>query len=735
MKILNLWVVPMFLFMSLLQAQNTFRAKIYDKGTLEELIGANAVVKGTTQGAMSNLEGLVEIKNLPNGSVEIEFSFIGYETITRSFELPQKSVAKVYLVQEESTLDEIIVQGTRSNKTIANLPTRVEVLTDEIEEAALMDPSKIAHLLMHSTGIQVQTTSATSNTANVRIQGLDGRYAQILKDGLPLYGGFSGSLSIMQIPPLDLKQVEFIKGGASTLYGGGAISGLINLISKTPENEETVLHVNYSDIGAFDINAFAARKYGPVGFTVLLQRNSHALYDADGDGFSDMPELVKYNFNPKLFFHLGKKTKMEIGGTFMEETRQGGDMSLIRNSLAPSTEHFYRELNEVKRYTTQFQIEHNFNNNEKITLRNSINFFDRVMKIRSNFSDDEYRFEGRQIASFSEFSYFKSWGESVFITGLNYYTDFFAERQQIGATTSRDEGLATIGAFANYTTDFGKKLSMEAGLRTDYVPELKAFVLPRISFLYKYNPHWSSRVGFGMGYRNPSIFNQEAELLGYKDVAAIDYTQKKAEESYGFNADVSYRTVFFEELSVNFNHMFFYTYLDNPLILQGDLNSGWQFVNAQGYTYSAGFETSLRLGYKDWMLFAGYTYTDAQNVFNGERMVLPLTPVHSLKTDLMYEIKDKWRIGADAEFKGPQTTMDLETGFTREVPTFWVFGLMVERTFKKKYSVYINAENFLDARQTRFENLASGPFGTPQFTEVWAPLDGRFFNAGFRVKF
>lgn len=94
----------------------------------------------------------------------------------------------------------------------------MEVLTEEIDEASTMDPSKIAHLITHSTGIQVQQTSATSNTANVRIQGLDGRYTQMLKDGFPLYGGFSGSLSIMQIPPLDLRQVEYIKGSASTLY-------------------------------------------------------------------------------------------------------------------------------------------------------------------------------------------------------------------------------------------------------------------------------------------------------------------------------------------------------------------------------------------------------------------------------------------------------------------------------------------------------------------------------------
>ena len=92
-------------------------------------------------------------------------------------------------------------------------------------------------ILNESTGIQTQQTSATSYNAGIRIQGLEGRYTQLLRDGYPLYSGFAGGLSLLQIAPLDLKQVEVIKGAASTLYGGGAIAGIINLVSKTPGNE------------------------------------------------------------------------------------------------------------------------------------------------------------------------------------------------------------------------------------------------------------------------------------------------------------------------------------------------------------------------------------------------------------------------------------------------------------------------------------------------------------------
>src|SRR5690606_16234400 len=135
-------------------------------------------------------------------------------------------------------LEEVIISSTRGRRSIDDVPTRVETLSgEELEEKGNMKPGDIRMLLNETTGIQTQQTSATSYNSSIRIQGLDGKYTQLLKDGLPLYSGFSGGLSLMQIVPLDLKQVEVIKGASSTLYGGGAIAGLVNLVSKTPEEE------------------------------------------------------------------------------------------------------------------------------------------------------------------------------------------------------------------------------------------------------------------------------------------------------------------------------------------------------------------------------------------------------------------------------------------------------------------------------------------------------------------
>lgn len=722
-----IWILFAAFYMPCALGQNTFQAVVLDSASGEPLPGTAVVVKGTTNGDLTDSNGKVSLSNIPSGKQTIVFQYIGYKKLELSYSFPLSEVQTVRMHSDNEHLDVILIEGTRSNKSIANIPTRVEVLTEEIDEASTMDPSKIAHLITHSTGIQVQQTSATSNTANVRIQGLDGRYSQILKDGFPIYGGFSGSLSIMQIPPLDLRQVEYIKGSASTLYGGGAISGLINLISKEPAKEETLLHLNGSQIGAFDINAYVSRKIGKLGFTLLGQRNTHRAFDADADGFSDMPQLSKYNLNPKLFVYFNEATHLSLGGTFTEERRQGGDMNLMENQY-PDANHFYRETNEVSRSTTQLKLSHNLSNHRQLTLRNSFNIFHRALAITPSNLLEEYRFAGQQISSFSEVSYSQKHKENFFITGLNFYTDQFNE-DSLQSSVLRNEGFKTLGGFANYEAEIGSRLAFEVGFRGDYVFDQSFYALPRTSMLFKWTEKLSTRIGFGMGYRNPTIFNQEAELFGYQNILPIDKSRVKAEQSYGGNFDVGYKTPLGDKIFLSFNQMFFYTRLENPIVLDSAGASGnYQFINTDGFMRSYGGETFFKLGFYDFVLFVGYTYTHATNEFNGMSKNLTLTPRHSIKGDLLYAIPGAWRIGMDYEYKSAQ---NLSNGSLSR--SFWTFGVVVERMWKE-YTFFGNVENYTNVRQTNFQSMRSGPYNTPQFTEVWAPLDGFVFNAGIKVR-
>ena len=298
---MKLFCTTLFVYCSLsLFSQNTFKARVIDEETKEPLIGASALVKGTTLGATTDTNGYLEIKNIPDGKQDIEFRYLGYKTKEKEVSFPIKSdqAFEIDLKPEETNLSEIVVSATRSSRSISDIPTRIEtIVAGELEERSVMQPGNIKMLLTESTGIQTQQTSATSASTSIRIQGLDGKYTQLLKDGFPLYSGFASGLSILQIPPLDLKRVEVIKGSASTLYGGGAIAGLINLVTKEPtEKREISFLVNANQTKALDLSGYYGERFKKWGVTLFTARNSQVAFDRNDDGFSDIPKYTRYTF-------------------------------------------------------------------------------------------------------------------------------------------------------------------------------------------------------------------------------------------------------------------------------------------------------------------------------------------------------------------------------------------------------------------------------------------------------
>jgi iron complex outermembrane receptor protein len=174
--------------------------------------------------------------------------------------------------------------------------------------------------------------------------------------------------------------------------------------------------------------------------------------------------------------------------------------------------------------------------------------------------------------------------------------------------------------------------------------------------------------------------------------------------------------------------MFFYNVIRSPILLNSDSLGTLSYNNFDGNTVSSGFESQIKLTLWKFTWFFGYTYTDAS--LSGDNSVsrLPLTPRHSIKGDLLFVIENKWRIGWDYEYKSEQL---LSSG--RITRTLFTTGVVVERTLNN-FVLFINAENFTDTRQSRYESLMSFPNQTPQFTDVWAPLDGFFFNGGLKIK-
>ncbi|WP_068599441.1 TonB-dependent receptor [Vaginella massiliensis] len=704
-------------------AQNTFKAVIKDSEKKEPLMGVTAQVTGTTIATISDENGQIILTGIANGLQEIQFSYIGFAQRTDSFNFPLEDTApiEILLYEQSEDLEEIVISSTRSTRTIQNIPTRIEFIgSEELDEKGNMKAGDIRMLLAESTGIHVQTTSPTSANASIRIQGLDGRYTQILKDGFPIYSGASSGLGLLQIPPLDLKQVEVIKGSTSTLYGGGAIAGLVNLISKTPTEERDLrFHLNGTSGRGLDINGFYGQKFKKIGTTIFASHNRNGAYDPAQIGLSAIPQFERYVLNPKLFVYFNDKTKMNFGINTTIENRLGGDMLYIKGK--GDNTHQYFEENKTQRYSTQFVFDHTVNENSFVQFKNSVSYFNR------NTAIPNYEFEGTQTATFTEASYTHSKEKSEWVTGVNIWTDNFKEKQ-ITAFPLRDYTHTTFGAFVQNSFKATDWLQLEAGLRTDYVIDYGAVFLPRVSALFKIANGLTSRVGGGFGYKTPTIFTEESERIQYQNVMPINDKTNKLERSYGANADINYRTNIGDDWTFSINHLFFYTYLDNPLLLQNITANTYQFINSSGYIHTKGTETNIKIGYDDFKLFLGYTFTDTRLIENGINTENPLTPKHRINSVLMYEIEDKWKIGLEAYYFSPQKLNDGTTG-----KDYVMCGFMAEKIWER-FSLYINFENFLDTRQTRFDNIYTGTITNPVFKDIYAPLDGFVINGGIKFR-
>ncbi|MES3017237.1 MAG: TonB-dependent receptor plug domain-containing protein [Bacteroidota bacterium] len=704
--------------------QNSFTTVIKDSQTGEALIGATVNIAGLRKSSSTNEIGQITFSDIPDGKHLLEIRYIGYVTRQDSVFLPLVAAEPILFTLEPNDgeeLDEIIVSTTRSSRTIDNIPTRIEVIAgEELDEKGNMKPGDIRMVLNESTGIQTQQTSATSANASIRIQGLDGRYTQILKDGFPLFSGAASGLGLLQTPPLDLKQVEVIKGSASTLYGGGAIAGLVNLISKTPREErELNFHFNGTSAGGLDVNGFYGERFGQVGLTVFAARNSNSAYAPGNIDFTAIPQFTRYTLNPKLFLYFDDKTSLNVGLNSSFEDRTGGDLHYIKGEGDAS--HSFFETNNTDRLSSQLSFKRRIGQNSEFTFKNSVSFFNRKITVPG------YSFEGVQYGTFSEASFFTGSEKAEWVAGVNLWTDQFREQKKT-AVPLRDYMQTTFGGFIQNNIHVADWLELESGLRGDYVLDYGFSLLPRISALMKLNNKLTSRIGGGMGYKTPTIFTEESERLQYQNVLPISSTLNILEKSYGVNWDINYRTSLTEQVTFSINHLFFYTLLNNPLIMEQNTTGQLQFKNSPGHMDTKGMETNVKLTYNDFKLFIGYSLTDAK-IHNGKILTQnPLTAKHRLNNVLMYEVEEKWKLGLEAYHYSKQILNDGTNG-----KPYWIFGVMAERLWEN-FSMYINFENFTDTRQTRFDSIYSGSPSNPVFRDIYAPLDGFVINGGLKIR-
>jgi outer membrane receptor for ferrienterochelin and colicins len=713
----------LFLSSQIAYTQNTFKATILDEETAEPIVGASVYFSKLEKGEVTDVNGNVRITGIPDGKHQLQISFVGYETIKKSYSFPIADdllPISISMHHDHEEMEEVTVTSTRSSRTIEDIPTRVEVIAgEELAEKGNMKPGDIRMLLNESTGIQTQQTSATSYNSSIRIQGLDGKYTQLMRDGLPLYSGFSGGLSLMQIAPLDLKQVEVIKGSSSTLYGGGAIAGLVNLITKKPKEEkEFSFMFNGTSALGLDASGFYSKRNDKIGTTIFASFNKGTAYDPADIGLTAIPKFDRFTLNPRLFLYFSEETEMNFGVNFITEDRLGGNMDYVNGENVTDA---YYENNMTDRISSQLNLTHQIDEKSQLEIKNSINFYDRSIEV------PDFTFSGRQISSFSEINYSTFNEISEWVTGVNLWTDQF---NQFEGSPNQDLDFdnSTFGFFAQNIWNMTDIWTLETGFRIDYHSEYGFFPLPRLSLMFEPQEELTFRLGGGLGYKAPTVFSEDAEKRQFRNIQPINTNLTDAERSLGANFDINYKKSVTDELTLSSNILFFYTQIENPLMLS-NVGNAYEFQQFDGYIDTKGAEVNMKWSYHDFKLFVGYTYSDVNTYSNGDKSTFPLVAKNRLNNVLMYEKHENFWIGLEAYYFSPQRLNDGATG-----QAYWIAGLMIEKTIGEHFSVFLNFENFLDTRQTAFDTIYTGSIDDPDFRDIYAPVDGFVINGGVKIK-
>jgi len=622
----------------------------------------------------------------------------------------------------DKTLDAVIVQATRSGRAVNDLPIRVEVIgREEIEEKAIMRPGNISMLVAETGGVRVQTTSPALGAANIRLQGLYGRYTQLLSDGLPLYGGQAASIGLLQIPPTDLAQVEVIKGSASSYYGASALGGVINLISRRPGEEpagEVLVNLTTQD-GQDLTGYFETPISDQLAVSLTTGANRQSVQDFDSDGWIDMPGYERWSARPRLFWDGADGSTLYATIGYMSEQRDGG--TLPGRTVPDGTA--FPQNQDTTRLDGGFVAKSPLSGSIELNLRGSAMVQDHEHRFGSLIEDD--RHESYLIeASLAGGSERTDWTIGAAFQSEAYTSDTFPVF---------DYTYDVPGVFAQIDHDLRDDLSVSLSGRFDDHSEYGNHFSPRASVLYK-PANWTIRASYGQGFFAPTPFVEEIEASGLSRLSPLTGLEEEIAETASI--DVGYRTGPMEaNVSVFGSNVDGVTELEAFASAAGGELDRVVLVNADGETRIRGAEVLLRYFWNDFKITGSYLYLDAtEEDLLGGRREIELTPRHSAGFVAMWEQHGRGLVGFEAYYTGEQR-LDGNPFRTTSEPNLHL-GLLGQVTVGRA-SWFINAENLLDVRQTKEDPLVL-PARSPQgqwAADIWSRNDGFILNGGVRLKF
>ena len=554
---------------------------ILDKNTKEHLPYITIALKGTTIGTVTDVTGHYFLKNLPEGNFVLEVSSVGYKTVRRNVTLKKgHTLEEDFEIEEDAVaLDGVVVSANRNETTRRLAPTLVNVVDLKIFENT--NSTTLAQGLNFQPGVRVESNCQNCGFQQVRINGLDGPYTQILLDSRPIFSALSGVYGIEQIPASMIERVEVMRGGGSALFGSSAIAGTINIITKEPIRNSGMLSHTITGIGdgdAFDnstaLNASLVTDDQRAGLYIFGQNRHRSAYDHDGDGYSEIPKIHGQTVGFRSFLKTTTYSKLTFEYHHMEEFRRGGDM-LNRPpheaNVAEQTEHSINGGGMKFDYFSPDE-KHRFN----------------VFASAQHINRDSYYGGGQDLNAYGNTTdlnwmagsqYVYSFGKCIFMpsdltAGIEFNQDKL-EDNMWGYHRTVDQKVNIGSAFLQneWKNDHWGFL---LGGRLDKHNLIDHIIFsPRANLRFNPTQNINLRLSYSSGFRAPQAFDEDMHIENVGGTVAMierakDLKEEKS-QSFSASADMYHR---FGAFQTNLLVEGFYTRLTDVFVLGGPFDRG-----------------------------------------------------------------------------------------------------------------------------------------------------------------
>jgi outer membrane receptor for ferrienterochelin and colicins len=595
---------------------------ILDKNTKEHLPYINVYLQGTMIGTSTDETGHYFFKNLPIGEHTIVVSAIGYKTETRTVSLTAGQTLEIDIQIEEDfiSLDGVVVSANRTETTRRLAPTLVNVMSGAAFEATTS--TCVADGLNFQPGVRVENNCQNCGFQQIRINGLDGPYTQILIDSRPIFNALSGVYGIEQIPVNMVDRVEVMRGGGSALFGSSAIAGTVNIITKEPATNSASLSHSTTSIGgtsALDnitmLNASLVTDDHKMGIAVFGQNRQRDGYDANGDGYTELPTINSQNIGTRMFLKTGTYSRITGEYHHLQEYRRGGDSLSIPPHEANIAEEVTHSIN-----TGSVKFDY-FAPNEKhrLSIFGSIQHIDRESYYGAGQNPNAYG-GTTDLTWVAGAQYNYKFDKCIFmpaefIAGVEFNQDILQDVMHgYNRVLNQNTNIASVFVQNEWKN---AQWSFLIGGRLDKHNLIDHLIFsPRVTMRYNPIKDINLRASYSFGFRAPQAFNEDLHIDNVGGTVSMIRLADNLKEEKSQSVNVSADFYFGEnEWRGNLLVEGFYTYLYNVFALR-EVGVENGVIIKERYNESGaevyGGTIEGKVAYKNmWQFQAGFTLQEA----------------------------------------------------------------------------------------------------------------------------